>query len=122
MKVQARSAPLAQPQLSPPSLGQARTARTGVAQDGFLPQAGQASRAGRSADVQATFRQQFGELAADPKKFHDTLRTVFGEGYDAKQAESYRQKALAGDFSWLPPVKWVSAETLQGANGAYDSE
>ncbi|MBZ4423292.1 hypothetical protein [Myxococcus sp. RHSTA-1-4] len=73
-------------------------------------------------DVQSEFRRQFGSLAADKKQFHDTLRTVFGDGYNAVQAEQYRQKALAGDFSWMPPVKLVSAEQLHGANGAYDAE
>jgi hypothetical protein len=73
-------------------------------------------------DVQSTFRRQFGELAADKKQFHDTMKNVFGEGYDATKAEQFRQQAQAGNFDWLPPVKLVSAETLGGANGAYDAE
>lgn len=73
-------------------------------------------------DVRSTFRQQFGELAADEKRFHDTMRTVFGEGYDVAKAERYRKQALAGDFSWLPPVKLVDPGTLGGAHGAYDAE
>ncbi|HYI02174.1 eCIS core domain-containing protein [Hyalangium sp.] len=77
---------------------------------------------GKAPDVQSTFRRQFGELAADKQKFHDTLRTVFGEGYDAGKAEQFRKQAQAGNFDWLPPVKRVSAETLGGANGAYDAE
>jgi hypothetical protein len=77
---------------------------------------------GRAPDVQSTFRREFGALASDKQGFHDTMRTVFGEGYDAAKAEQYRQRAQAGDFGWLPPVKMVSAETLGGANGAYDAE
>ena len=73
-------------------------------------------------DVQSTFRQQFGALAADKKGFHDTMRAVFGPGYDTRKAEQYRQQALKGDFGWLPPVKQVEPEALGGANGAYDSE
>ncbi|WP_241759056.1 DUF4157 domain-containing protein [Pyxidicoccus parkwayensis] len=73
-------------------------------------------------DIQSEFRREFGALAADKKKFHDTMRTVFGDGYNAMQAEQYRQKAQAGDFSWLPPVKQVPADQLNGANGAYDAE
>ncbi|MCY1020155.1 hypothetical protein [Pyxidicoccus sp. MSG2] len=73
-------------------------------------------------DVQSEFRREFGALASDKKKFHDTMRTVFGDGYNAVQAEQYRQKAQAGDFSWLPPVKQVPADQLNGANGAYDAE
>jgi hypothetical protein len=77
---------------------------------------------GKAPDVQATFRRQFGELAANKEQFHDTMRQVFGEGYDAAKAEQFRQQAQAGNFDWLPPVKLVSAETLGGANGAYDAE
>lgn len=73
-------------------------------------------------DIQSEFRREFGALASDKKQFHDTMRTVFGDGYNAVQAEQYRQKALAGDFSWLPPVKQVPAGQLNGANGAYDAE
>jgi hypothetical protein len=76
----------------------------------------------KAPDVQSTFRRQFGELASDKQKFHDTMRQVFGEGYDATKAEKFRQQAQAGNFDWLPPVKLVSAETLGGANGAYDAE
>lgn len=77
---------------------------------------------GKGPDVQSTFRRQFGELATDKQQFHDTMRKVFGEGYDATKAEQFRQQAQAGNFDWLPPVKLVSAETLGGANGAYDAE
>jgi hypothetical protein len=76
----------------------------------------------KAPDVQSTFRRQFGELASDKQKFHDTMRQVFGEGYDAAKAEKFRQQAQAGNFDWLPPVKLVPAETLGGANGAYDAE
>src|SRR5439155_3225065 len=65
-------------------------------------------------------RRQFGPLAADPRKFHDTMQSIFGDSHDQKQAEAFRQRALKGDHGWLPPVKWVSANTLQGGNGAYD--
>ncbi|MBI5509758.1 MAG: hypothetical protein HY903_13470 [Deltaproteobacteria bacterium] len=60
-------------------------------------------------------------LAADPKAFHDLMRQVFGAGYDAAMAEQFRQAAVAGDLSWLPPVRFVGDATLGGANGAYDS-
>ncbi|MGE6761026.1 hypothetical protein ACQKGO_23610 [Corallococcus interemptor] len=73
-------------------------------------------------DVQSTFKREFGAMASDKQKFHETMRTVYGEGYDAAKAEQFRQQALKGDFGWLPPVRTVSAETLGGANGAYDAE
>ncbi|HZH16731.1 MAG TPA: hypothetical protein VE057_20420 [Archangium sp.] len=77
---------------------------------------------GPAPDAQSTFRREFGALATDKQRFHDTMKTVFGEGYDATKAEEFRQRAQAGDFGWLPPVKLVSAEVLGGANGAYDAE
>ncbi|WP_208752263.1 hypothetical protein [Corallococcus carmarthensis] len=73
-------------------------------------------------DVTSTFKREFGAMASDKQKFHETMRTVYGEGYDAGKAEQFRQQALKGDFGWLPPVRTVSAETLNGANGAYDAE
>ncbi|MFB1482720.1 hypothetical protein [Corallococcus sp. RDP092CA] len=76
----------------------------------------------RQPDVTSTLKREFGALASDKQKFHETMRTVYGEGYDAAKAEQFRQQAVKGDFGWLPPVRTVSAETLKGANGAYDAE
>jgi hypothetical protein len=92
---------------------QARNKPRALVSDAFI---------GGPPDAQQTFRQQFGTLATDPKRFHDTLRTVFGAGYDTTKAEQYRQQTLAGDFGWLPPVRWVEPSVLDGANGAYDAE
>jgi hypothetical protein len=72
-------------------------------------------------DVASTLKREFGALASDKAKFHETMRTVYGEGYDTGKAEQFRQQALKGDFGWLPPVRTVPAETLNGANGAYDA-
>lgn len=74
-----------------------------------------------AASIQATMKEQFASQAKDPRAFHDLMAKVFGEGYDQNKAESLRQKALAGDFSWLPPVRLLDANTLRGANGAYDA-
>ena len=71
--------------------------------------------------VQAQLAGRFGALAEDPEAFHQLLRTAFGAGYDARAGESIRQRALRGDTSWMPPVQLVDAETLGGANGAYDA-
>lgn len=71
--------------------------------------------------AKSLFQKQFSEAAADPKQFHALMKQVFGEGYDKKLAEQYRQQALSGDFSFLPEVKFVDAKTLGGANGAYDA-
>jgi len=125
MKVQQRISlqQTQQPQVSSLTTQKPRGAEGGVrasgpqvARDGF------ATRTAGGGDVRSAFREQFGALAADPKKFQETMKQVFGENYDAKLAEDYRQKALKGDYSWLPQVRWVDSGTLQGANGAYDSE
>jgi hypothetical protein len=120
MRVQQRVAQqLQQPQISAsgpkPKPAAAKAAQTSATRDAFGAQPA-------AADVTATFKKQFGGLAADPKKFNDTMRSIFGDQYDAKLAESYRQKALKGDYSFLPKVRWVSAETIQGNNGAYVAE
>ena len=78
--------------------------------------------AGAAGDPEALFRQTFGDLAQDPEAFHATMRQVYGAGYDREAAEAMRQQALAGDYSWLPPVVYVGSDVLGGANGAYDAE
>lgn len=74
------------------------------------------------AEVQASFQRRFGALAAARQRFHEVMRGSFGEGYDVRTAERYRQRALAGDFGWLPPVRWVDSDMLEGARGAYYPE
>jgi len=73
------------------------------------------------ADVQQRFQEQFTAQAGNKDAFHALLRRTFGPDYDVRSAESYRQAALAGDTTWLPEVRFVSAETLQGGLGAYDA-
>ncbi len=76
-----------------------------------------------SAAVLEGFGTKLNNLAADKSKFHALMRTVYGDGYDVQQAESLRRRTLAGDVSWLPPIRWVGEQTLPaGANGAYDSQ
>jgi hypothetical protein len=74
------------------------------------------------AEVQASFQRQFGALAAAKQRFHEVMRDSFGQGYDVRTAERYRQRALAGDFGWLPPMRWVDSDILEGARGAYYAE
>ena len=71
--------------------------------------------------IQEDFKSRFAELAGNPEKFHGLMKEVYGANYDRAAAESLRQKALSGDFSWLPKIEFQSEETLQGANGAYDA-
>jgi hypothetical protein len=118
-----RSQPKAPPPPPPPTTAPANRA---AVKDGFESaapsRAGAAATASRPGDVQSLMRQQFGTLSADRQQFHDTMRGVFGEGYDAGKAEQYRQQSLAGNFDWMPPVQWVDASVLQGGHGAYDSQ
>jgi len=74
------------------------------------------------AQVHASFQRQFGALAAAKQRFHEVMRGSFGQGYDVRTAERYRQRALAGDFGWLPPVRWVDSDILEGTRGAYYAE
>lgn len=72
--------------------------------------------------VESEFTKRFAAAASDPEQFHDLLRTVYGENYDFEKAEELRNKALEGDFSWLPRVEYASDAELRGANGAYDAQ
>jgi len=82
---------------------------------------GEAQGGASAQDIQAMFAEKFGQLASDPEAFHALMKQVFGEGYDRAAAEGIRQQTLAGDTSWMPEIEFVSAETLQGGYGAYDS-
>ncbi|SVD72642.1 uncharacterized protein METZ01_LOCUS425496, partial [marine metagenome] len=68
------------------------------------------------------FKEQFGAKAANKEEFHAFMTEVFGENYDKTTAEAFRQRALLGDYSWLPPIRFASNEALGGANGAYDTQ
>jgi len=71
--------------------------------------------------IQEDFKNRFAELAGNPEKFHGLMKEVYGANYDKAAAESIRQKASSGDFSWLPKIEFKSEETLQGGNGAFDA-
>lgn len=75
----------------------------------------------RTSGLSRTLENQFAVQAKDPQRFHALMRGVYGDGYDQANAEQLRTQALAGDFSWLPPVKLLPADQLQGALGAYDA-
>jgi hypothetical protein len=72
------------------------------------------------AAVKRHLAHKFGAKAKDEAGFHQLMRTVYGAGYDRAKAEDLRQRALGGDFSWMPPVRFVDDATLQGGSGAYD--
>ena len=77
-----------------------------------------------AAEAQAknAFKQEFSAKAGNKQEFHAFMQRVYGDGYDKKLAEQYRQQALAGDFSFLPDVKFVDAATLGGGKGAYNEQ
>ncbi|RKH68779.1 hypothetical protein [Corallococcus llansteffanensis] len=106
-------APAKSPGAAPAETSGATARKAGFSQDSEFSR--------KQPDVASTFRREFGALASDKQQFHDTMRTVYGEGYNAIQAEQFRQKAQGGDFGWLPKVKLVPPETLEGACGAYDA-
>lgn len=54
--------------------------------------------------------------------FHHTMKQVYRDNYTFEKAESLRQQALDGNLAWLPEVRYVDADTLGGANGAYDAD
>src|SRR5262245_5857540 len=69
--------------------------------------------------MKARFAQEFGAKAADPAAFHAFMAQVYGDNYDHAKAEQFRQRALQGDYSWLPEIRFVSDSVLQHANGAF---
>ena len=70
--------------------------------------------------VQEQFSADFASKAQDPQAFHQLMSQVYGKGYDRKKAEAFRQRALKGDFAWLPKVRFLKDSDISGANGAYD--
>src|SRR5215475_9341318 len=63
--------------------------------------------------IQADFEQRFSAVAADKEKFHAMMQEAFGNNYDYATAESFRQRALKGDYDWLPRIEFKDNQTLQ---------
>ena len=79
------------------------------------------NKSGQSGDIQDVFVEQFSDLATDKDAFHAMLQDAFGDNYDTQAGEAIRQQTLAGDFSWIPEIRFVDEGVLGGAQGAYDS-
>ncbi|MEZ0266032.1 MAG: hypothetical protein ACAI43_14990 [Phycisphaerae bacterium] len=105
-----------QPEAKSATAGTATAARA-TEQSGVMD-----PNAGLKAEMRQTFKDQFGAMASDKAAFHDKMKTIYGEGYDSAKAEGFRQKALAGDYDWLPPIRFAKSEELNGANGCYNAE
>lgn len=71
--------------------------------------------------IQQDFKNQFSALASNKAEFHKVVREVYGQDYDAEQAETFRQRALVGDYAWLPKIEFRSNEEPQSGNAAYDT-
>jgi hypothetical protein len=61
------------------------------------------------ASVTASVHQRFAAQAGNKPAFNELLHKAFGDKFDATKAETIRQQALAGDFSWAPKVEVVSS-------------
>ena len=72
-------------------------------------------------EIGARFQRQFSAVANDKHRFDELMRQTFGAGHDAKAAESFRQRAVGGDYSWLPTIEFRDNATLRGGNGAFDA-
>ncbi|MCI0412920.1 hypothetical protein L0222_08990 [bacterium] len=70
-------------------------------------------------EILNAFKDQFGNFAADENGFHSVMEAIYGTNYSREKAEDLRQKALAGDYSWLPKIEFVPGNQIKGANGMY---
>jgi hypothetical protein len=68
-------------------------------------------------DVTAAVHQRFAAQASNKESFTALLHQAFGDKFDAGKAETIRQQALAGDFSWAPKVCVVSSQALADLSG-----
>lgn len=65
------------------------------------------------------FKTQFQSFAADPQKFHQVLSEIYKPAYSYEKAEAIRNRALSGDYKWIPQVKFVSSKSVADLNGVY---
>lgn len=73
------------------------------------------------ARAEHAFKQQIGDRARDQQGFHRLMQQIYGARYDEHKVEQLRQRALKGDFSFLPRTRFVDSATLQGNHAAYDA-
>ena len=72
--------------------------------------------------AEEAFKQRIGERAHNRQDFHKMMKSIYGDRYDQKTVEGLRQRALSGDFSFLPKARFVSDAALQGNHAAYDAQ
>jgi len=69
------------------------------------------------ATITQQMQQRFASQAGDKNAFHALLQKSFGDNYDQTKAESLRQRALNGDFSWMPKIKVVDGAAMTDISG-----
>jgi hypothetical protein len=69
------------------------------------------------AQASSAVHERFAAQASNKEAFTALLRQAFGDKFDAAKAETIRQQALAGDFSWAPQVKVVDSAALADLSG-----
>ncbi len=71
--------------------------------------------------AEQAFKDRVGERARNKPDFHKMMKGIYGDRYNEKTVEGLRQRALAGDFSFLPKARFVSSGELNGNHAAYDA-
>ena len=75
---------------------------------------------GLTGEAMDIVKEQLTQFAKVPN-FVEKMNLAFGESWDTQAANSLTQDWLNGDFSLIPPVKFVSSAEIGGANGAFAS-
>lgn len=73
---------------------------------------------GLTGEAMDIVKEQLTQFAKVPN-FVEKMNLAFGESWDTQAANSLTQDWLNGDFSLIPPVKFVSSAEIGGANGAF---
>ena len=75
---------------------------------------------GLTGEAMDIVKEQLTQFAKVPN-FVEKMNLAFGESWDTQAANVLTQDWLNGDFSLIPPVKFVSSAEIDGANGAFAS-
>ena len=75
---------------------------------------------GLTGEAMDIVKEQLTQFAKVPN-FVEKMNLAFGESSDTQAANVLTQDWLNGDFSLIPPVKFVSSAEIDGANGAFAS-
>jgi len=73
---------------------------------------------GLTGEAMDIVKEQLTQFAKVPN-FVEKMNLAFGESWDNQAANVLTQDWLNGDFSSIPPVKFVSSAEIAGANGAF---